>query len=90
MTIVAPASPRPWPRHGCPLRAAEDALLLLTTGRAEMAKGVLEGLPALVGEALRSADAEVVRLCAEARDLDARLARPPRARRRRGGPGPPP
>ena len=80
-------------------RAAEAALLLLSTGRADMARVVLEGLPALVGEALVSAAAErarataaaeVARLAAEARDLSTRLARPPRARQRRDGPGPPP
>jgi hypothetical protein len=34
-----------------PLRAAEDALLLLRTGRADMAKVVLETLPELLTRA---------------------------------------
>jgi hypothetical protein len=84
MTIVAHAPARPWPCQACPTRAAEDALLLLATGRTDMARAVLEGLPALVREALVSAaaerarataDAELVRLRVEACDLEARLAR---------------
>ena len=89
----------PAPRHACPVRAAEDALLLLASGRTDMARVVLEGLPALVGEALASAaagrarttvDAEVARLGAEARDLEGPRAHPPGAYRRPGGPGPAP
>src|SRR5688500_6744036 len=36
----------------CPIAAAQDALMLLRTGRAAMAHRILEGLPALIDAAL--------------------------------------
>jgi hypothetical protein len=42
-------------RCPCPARAAEDALLLLSTGRAAMALRVLEDLPAAIRLALADA-----------------------------------
>ncbi len=82
----SPAPHRPRPRHACPLRAAEDALLLLASGRVDMARVVLEGLPALLRQAERErllAENEDLRgrvgraeaALARSRDLEARLAR---------------
>ena len=75
-----------YPRHGCPAAAAEDALLLLASGRVDRARRVLEALPGLVAETIMiatagwtkaTADAEAARLSAlaERRDLEALLAR---------------
>ena len=65
----SPATPRPRPRHGCPVAAVEDALLLLATGRADMAKAVLEALPELLTRAERE------RLLAENEELRGRVGR---------------
>ena len=53
----------------CPSRAAEDALLLLATGRTSMARRVLEALPRLLLEAERE------RLLAENEELRSRIDR---------------
>ncbi len=62
----------------CPLQAAQDALLLLRTGRADMACVVLETLPGLLlaaeNERLRSRVAELEAGLAERRALLGRLA----------------
>jgi hypothetical protein len=82
----SPAAQRPRPRHACPVRAAEDALLLLATGRVDMARVVLEGLPALLtrsererllaeNEELRGRLARAEAALAQRRDMQARLAR---------------
>lgn len=81
----APAAQHPRPR-ACPVAAAEDALLLLATGRPDMARVVLEGLPALLtraererlmaeNEELRSRIERLETLLAQRRALEERLAR---------------
>ena len=63
-----------YPRHACPLRAAEEALLLLATGRVDMARAVVERLPALIADALSTATRRAEALDAADRKLEEMLA----------------
>ncbi len=75
-------------RSADPVAAAEDALILLVTGRVDMAKRLLEGLPGLIGDALAAgkpappsptqlqlAEAELARVRAHVRALVAETDR---------------
>ena len=81
-----PAAQHPRARHACPVAAVEDALLLIRTGRVDMARRVLEALPELLtraerarlqaeNEDLRGRVASLEAALAQRRDLEARLAR---------------
>jgi hypothetical protein len=73
-------------RPGCPVAAAEDALLLISSGRVDMARRVLEALPALLtgaererllaeNDGLRARLERAETALAQRRDLEVRLAR---------------
>ena len=80
---------RPAPvRSADPVAAAEDALILLVTGRVDMAKRLLDALPGLIGDALAAAkpvpptptqfqlaEAELARVRAHVRALVAEVLR---------------
>jgi hypothetical protein len=79
---AAPPEPAPATqhlRHACPVAAAEDALLLLASGRVAMAQVVVATLPRLIllaeNEQLRRRLAELKDALAERRALQGQIAR---------------
>jgi hypothetical protein len=88
-----PGLSRRRPRVDCadPALAVEDALTLLATGRAGMARTVLEPLPGLIREARAAAEARDAQSAAELRELRIRgreREREERERPPRRGAGP--